>query len=245
MGHYSIASDARVVRQCYNDAFFGAFDGTAGLVRSSLKEEAFGMMDATAHRHLLQAARGGDRLAFEQLVSPHLARLYRLAHHLVGNPDDAADILQDSMVKAFRAFADYREEAELGTWLGRIVRNTMLDDVKRAYRRHEEATEQLPERPVHLTEPGAERAELQQLLQGFIAELSDKLREPLVLYDLEGYSYEEIAAILDVQLGTVKSRLNRARLALKDRILAAPEVFDGYLDLQTTAISEGLGGMPR
>jgi RNA polymerase sigma-70 factor (ECF subfamily) len=186
----------------------------------------------------LRSARAGDRQAFEHLLTPYLPRLYRLAHQLTRDPVDAEDILQDSVIKAFRSFSGFRQEAELYTWLARIVRNTVLDDFKRAVRRYEEAHEVMPEHVEHVTEPRAERDELRGLVRSLVDQLSDKLREPLVLYDLEGYSYEEVAAILDLNLGTVKSRLNRARLALRERIVATPHVLEGYLPLAFAAQPE-------
>ena len=186
--------------------------------------------DEQAERQfLLRSAQKGNKAAFEKLITPHLPKLYNLAYHLVQHRDDAADAVQDTAIKAFRSINGFREEADLGTWLGRILRNTVLDEVKRAVRRHEEATETLPESAVHITEPAAERKELRDLMLGFIHSLSDKLKEPVILYDLEGYSYEEIAEILDINVGTVKSRLSRGRMALREKILASPGQLTGYL----------------
>lgn len=189
--------------------------------------------DEQAERQfLLRAAQKGNKAAFEKLITPFLPKLYNLAYHLVQHRDDAADAVQDTVIKAYRSIHGFREEADLGTWLSRILRNTILDEVKRAVRRHEEATEVLPERAEHITEPGAERRELRDLMLAFINELSDKLREPVVLYDLEGFSYEEIAEILDINIGTVKSRLSRGRMALREKILAQPDKLSGYLPPQ-------------
>ena len=188
--------------------------------------------DQAERRALLRAAQAGDKAAFEKLVSPHLSKLYNLAYHLIQHRDDAADAVQDTVIKAYRSLSGFREEADLSTWLARILKNTILDEVKRAVRRHEEATETLPERPEHITEPGMERAELRTVMLEMLSELSEKLREPVILYDLDGYSYEEIASILDINLGTVKSRLNRGRLALKEKILAQPDRLAGYLPPQ-------------
>lgn len=189
--------------------------------------------DEQAERQfLLRSAQKGNKAAFEKLITPHLPRLYNLAYHLVQHRDDAADAVQDTVIKAFRSINGFREEADLGTWLSRILRNTILDEVKRAVRRHEEATETLPERSEHITEPGMERKELRDLMLGFINELSDKLKEPVILYDLEGFSYEEIAEILDINIGTVKSRLSRGRMALREKILAQPGKLSGYLPPQ-------------
>lgn len=180
-------------------------------------------------RKLLRAAQAGDKDAYERLIGPHLPRLYHLAYHLIQHADDAADAVQETAIKAYRNLAGFREEADLGTWLARILRNNVLDEVKRAVRRHEEATEVLPEKGEHITEPKLERQELHELLMGYVNQLSPKLREPLILYDLEGYSYDEIASIMDLNLGTVKSRLNRARLALRERILDRPGPMAHYL----------------
>lgn len=192
--------------------------------------------DEQRERHvLLRAAQAGDKAAFEKLLAPHLPKLYNLAYHLVQHRDDAQDAVQDTAIKAFRSLKGFREEADFGTWLARILKNTILDEVKRAVRRHEEATEQLPERAEHVTEPGMERQELRDLMMGFLGQLSDKLREPVILYDLDGYSYEEIAGILEINVGTVKSRLNRGRTALRDKILAHPGRLAGYLPPQLAA----------
>ncbi|MFP5503522.1 MAG: RNA polymerase sigma factor [Candidatus Sericytochromatia bacterium] len=129
-------------------------------------------------RALLRAAQAGDKAAFEKLLSPHLPKLYNLAYHMVQHRDDAQDAVQDTAIKAFRSLKGFREEANFSTWLARILRNTILDEVKRAVRRHEEATEVLPERAEHQTEPGMEQRELRDLMMGFLGQLSDKLREP-------------------------------------------------------------------
>jgi RNA polymerase sigma-70 factor (ECF subfamily) len=188
--------------------------------------------DQAERRALLRAAQAGDKAAFEKLVSPHLSKLYNLAYHLIQHRDDAADAVQDTVIKAYRSLSGFREEADLSTWLCRILKNTILDEVKRAVRRHEEATETLPERAEHVTEPKMERQELKEVMLALLSELSEKLREPVILYDLEGYSYEEIAGILDINIGTVKSRLNRGRLALRDKIVAQPDRLAGYLPPQ-------------
>lgn len=182
-------------------------------------------------RHaLLKAAQAGDRQAFERLVKPLLPRLYGLCVHLTNNQDDAQDVLQETVLKAFRAIGSFREEAELMTWLGRIAKNATLDDFKRASKRYEEATEVLPEAPAERTvEPGLEQTELAGLVRAQVDQLSEKLRGPVLLYDLEGYSYEEIAEILDLNLGTVKSRLNRGRAALKEKLLAIKDRLADYL----------------
>lgn len=178
---------------------------------------------------LLARARAGDKAAFERLIAPHLDRCYAIAYQVTGHSEDAADVVQDAMIKAYRSFASFRAESGLPAWLGRIVRNTALDELKRAVRKHEEAVEILPETVGPGLERKAEERELQQIMGEAIGTLSDKLREPLVLYDIEGFSYDEIASLLELNLGTVKSRLNRAREALRVRLVASKDKLAGYL----------------
>lgn len=178
---------------------------------------------------LLTRAKEGDKAAFERLIAPNLNRFYGLAYQMMGNHEDASDVVQEAMIKAYRALAGFRSEADFVTWVGRIVRNAALDELKRAVRKHEEATEILPEVMGPSLDHPTEQKELQGILAGAIATLSDKLREPLVLYDIEGYSYDEIAALLDINLGTVKSRLNRARETLRQKLLGQKARLSGYL----------------
>lgn len=178
---------------------------------------------------LLRRAQAGDKSAFERLIAPHLDRCYAIAYQVTHSQDDAADVVQEAMIKAYRSLSTFRAEAGLSAWLGRIVRNAALDEMKRAVRKHEEATEILPESGGPGLEGKLERQELQQIMGEAIATLSDKLRDPLVLFDIEGFTYEEIAALLELNLGTVKSRLNRAREALRQRLVTQRARLAGYL----------------
>lgn len=178
---------------------------------------------------LLRRAQAGDKAAFERLIAPYMNRFYGLAYQVMGNAEDAADVTQDAMIKAYRALASFRGDAEIFTWIARIIRNTALDELKRAVRKHEDPVDVIPETPVHTLERAAETSELQQLMGEALDGLSVKLRDPLVMYDIEGYSYEEIAGILDINIGTVKSRLNRARESLKTKLFAMRHKLSGYL----------------
>lgn len=188
-----------------------------------------GVANSQAEPELLRRAQAGDKAAFEQLIAPHLNRFYGLAYQMMGNQEDAADVVQDAMIKAYRSVATFRSQAGFATWVGRIVRNCALDELKRAVRKHEEATEILPEALGPSLDHPTERNELQGIMAAAIDTLSDKLREPLVLYDIEGYSYDEIASLLDLNLGTVKSRLNRARETLRQRLMEQKSKLAGYL----------------
>jgi RNA polymerase sigma-70 factor (ECF subfamily) len=183
----------------------------------------------TDEQGLLRRARTGDKAAFERLIAPHLDRFYAIAYQLMGNRDDASDVVQEAMIKAYRSLATYRSEAGFATWTARIVRNCALDELKRAVRKHEEATEILPEAMGPSLDQPTEARELQAIMTEAIETLSDKLRDPLVLYDIEGYSYDEIASLLEINLGTVKSRLNRARETLRQRLSSQMARLAGYL----------------
>lgn len=187
------------------------------------------MAQSLEQQALLKRARAGDKAAFERLIAPGLNRFFGLAYQMMGNSEDAADVMQDAMIKAYRSIGSFRQEADFNTWLGRIVRNTALDELKRAVRKHEEATEILPEIVGPGLEGKAEQAELQQIMGAAISTLSDKLRDPLIMYDIEGYSYDEIADLLEINLGTVKSRLNRARETLRAQLKTQLSKLSGYL----------------
>jgi RNA polymerase sigma-70 factor (ECF subfamily) len=158
-----------------------------------------------------------------------LDRFYGLAYQLMRNQDDAADVVQEALIKAYRSIGSFRGEADFLTWVTRILRNTVLDELKRAVRRHEEPVEVLPESLDRSLEGKAEQKELSEIVHGEIDKLSDKLREPLVMYDIEGYAYEEISQILGLNIGTVKSRLNRARESLRQKLVSQRHRLTGWI----------------
>jgi len=180
-------------------------------------------------RELIRRAQGGDKSAYEALVGPHLDRFYGLAYQLMRNQDDASDVVQEALIKAYRSLGTFRGEADFLTWVTRILRNTVLDELKRAVRRHEEPVEVLPESLDRSLENKAEQKELSEIVHGAIDQLSDKLREPLVMYDIEGYAYEEISQILGLNIGTVKSRLNRARESLRQKLVSQRHRLTGWI----------------
>jgi RNA polymerase sigma-70 factor (ECF subfamily) len=165
--------------------------------------------------------RAGDRGAFEELVRAQQHRVYGLALRMLGNAAEAQDVAQEAFLRAHRALRDFRGEARLTTWLHAIASRlclTRLGAGERRLTRHgEEALGRLPDAgpgPDH----AAEQGELQEALERAIAELPDERRIVVVLRDVEGLGYDEIAAALGVPIGTVRSRLHRARLDLKDKL---------------------------
>lgn len=164
---------------------------------------------------LIRWAQAGDRQAFGLLVQRHQRQVFSFVRRLCGNPDNALDITQDTFIKVWHALPDWRPDARFETWLLRIARNTSIDALRRA--RHE--PDPLPEEAL-LVDPGP--SPLRQLegtrsmaqLERLLAELPLAQREVLLLRELESFTYQEMAAALQISEGTVKSRLARARTAL-------------------------------
>jgi RNA polymerase sigma-70 factor (ECF subfamily) len=168
--------------------------------------------DVLLRRHV-----DGDPDAFGELVRRHEGRLWAVALRTLGNPDDAADALQDGLLNAFRRAGSFRGDAAVTTWLHRIVVNACLDRVRRAAVR---PTSPLTDDDDHSAtlasaDPDpAERASTRVDVQRALATLPAEQRVPLVLVDMEGYSVAEVAKLLGIPAGTVKSRCARARAKL-------------------------------
>jgi RNA polymerase sigma factor (sigma-70 family) len=157
---------------------------------------------------------------WEQVVRDHSARVYRLAYRLSGNPQDAEDLTQETFVRVFRSLADFSPGTFEG-WLHRITTNLFLDMVRRRQRIRFDAlpedTERLPG-----TAPSPEQVysdtHLDPQVQAALDALSPEFRVAVVLCDIEGLTYEEIAATLGIKLGTVRSRIHRGRVQLREAL---------------------------
>lgn len=161
-----------------------------------------------------------DLKAFEELIRKYQDRVYNLCRYMVRDPQDAQDAAQDVFLKAYRGIREFRPEASLYTWLYRIAVNTCLD-YKRKARRDALKNEPLPE-DLPSTDPFPaelyESRENTEAIQAALQKLPQKLRAPIVLREIDGLSYEEIAEVLHASVGTVKSRISRGREELR-RIL--------------------------
>jgi RNA polymerase sigma-70 factor (ECF subfamily) len=158
---------------------------------------------------LVQRAQKGDGWAFEQLVERHQHRLFTLAARLLGSPDDAADAVQDALIRAWLALPSFRRGARFSTWLYRICVNAAHDQrLKRRAAPLEEVPEPADPRDEFLAH------ELSSELQAALNELDEDYRTAVVLYDVLGCSYAEIAELTGVAEGTVKSRIFRGRARL-------------------------------
>jgi len=168
----------------------------------------------------LDRLRAGETAAFEELVITYQHRVFGVAVRMLGNAAEAQEVAQEAFLRAHRALADFRGDAKLSTWLyaitSRLCLNRLAKGERRLRRQGEETLLRLAggERP----DVAVERSELEAALQRAIAELPEERRIVVVLRDLEGLSYEEIAEVLDLELGTVRSRLHRARADLKDKL---------------------------
>jgi RNA polymerase sigma-70 factor (ECF subfamily) len=173
-----------------------------------------------ADQQLVRRTLDGDLRAFERLVDRHRDVVYRVASRIVG-PDQAEDVSQDAFLRAFNRLGKFRGDSTFRTWLLQITQNAALNDLQRARRRQADAG--APD-PADRVDPDAsrqpvselERRERQLRLELKLGLLRSEYRALLVLRDLEGLSYAEIAQILEMPLGSVKGRLHRARGELID-----------------------------
>ena len=190
---------------------------------------------------LVNRAKAGDYRAFDDLVDLYADKIHNYVVRMVGDASAAEDIAQEAFVKAFRNLGSFRGASSFQTWLYRIASNLTIDAVRRRRRKDNtvsldaplEGDEgQMARELEDVSVPGPagrlETAELQGVVHGAIQELSPKLRAVVVLYELQGLSYEEIAEVLHCPLGTVKSRLFNARMELKGKLQdVLPEFSEG------------------
>jgi RNA polymerase sigma-70 factor (ECF subfamily) len=185
---------------------------------------------------LIELSQQGDRSAFDALIRKYEGRAYQYAYRLTSNQDEASDIVADAFVRVHNALKNFRGQSSFGTWLYRILTNCYLDlRKKERSRRHEslEATlnleggevvrqfEDEADGPDEIMERNAREAAVQAAL----SRMPEYQQAMLVMYHVEMLTYEEIAEALDLPIGTVKSRLNRARLALRDHLVQDVELF--------------------
>ncbi|MFH7320715.1 RNA polymerase sigma factor [Desulfurivibrio sp. D14AmB] len=174
---------------------------------------------------LVRALRRGDGTAFTKLVQRHQARIYNLAYNYVKDEEEAKDLTQDIFITVHRTLGSLRDEDKFSAWLYQLALNHCRNRYKRLQRRGFFRSRSLddPDSPLHLTSGETPEGLLgqqdqDQLVRKAIASLSEAEKEVILLRDIEGMSYDEIGTILEIPLGTVKSKLNRARLALKERL---------------------------
>ncbi len=180
---------------------------------------------------LVKRAQNNDIDAFERLVHIYQNKVYALCVHLAGNAADAQDLAQEALIRAFRSLGSFRNEADFGTWLHRITVNVWLN-----FRRKNSGRVTLSLDDPYVGDSGSEvrrevassdgdplleleEKEFRGLVRAALDDLSGEHRAVLVLREIEGYSYEEVSRMLGCSLGTVKSRLSRAREMMRRRMI--------------------------
>ena len=170
---------------------------------------------------LVEGLRRGEPEAFERLVLAYQHRVFSIALRMLGDRGDAEEVAQEVFLRVYRSVREFRGEAKLSTWLYAITARLCLNRLKSPTRRARRVDEATLARVANgHPNPGAtlEAGEMKAALHRAIAELDDERRIVVVLRDLHGLAYEEIAAALELPLNTVRSRLHRARMELKERL---------------------------
>ncbi len=187
-------------------------------------------------KELVRAAQRGDDSAFEELVRTYEKRVYHLALRMCGNVDDAYEVAQEAFLSAWKGMRFFRGDSSFSTWLYRLTSNAAIDFLRRQRRQggsdgvslNDEDTFLEVADPAPSPHQQAERLELRDALARGLGALSPEHRQVLLLRELQGLTYEEIAAALELDLGTVKSRIARAREKLRKYLVASGN-FSGYL----------------
>jgi len=187
-------------------------------------------LETLSDEKLIDKCRVGDRTAFDVLIKRYERPIYHLAYRLAGNYDDAHDIAAETFLRIYRAIGTFQCAITLPAWINRIVANVFYDTRRHAHRHPAVSLDALVEKTgdAHLAtaevkamvtpEAYAEENERRAILSDAISELPDYQRAMVTLFHSDGRTYEEIADIMKVPVGTVKSRLNRARLALREKL---------------------------
>lgn len=198
---------------------------------------------------LITAARKGDARAFNQLVLLYQSMAYNVAYRILTDADAAADATQDAFLSAFKAMGKFRG-GSFKAWLLRIVTNACYDQLRVKQRRPTSSLDDLPvetdhtpylEDPAEQPDEFIEREELNRVIQGGIAALPVEQRVVVILSDVQELSYQEIAQITGLSLGTVKSRLSRGRAKLRDQLVQHGELLPARYRLRDDA-KESAGG---
>jgi len=185
---------------------------------------------------LIERFQNGDKGAFDALVQKHQARAYQYAFRLTRNPDDAADVVADAFVRVYRALQTFKGDSAFTTWLYRIETNCFLDMRKKKNARPTTSLDSalnLGDGEVELqvedhsptAQDEAERSQRMSAVEEAVQKLPEYQKAMIIMYHAESMSYEEIAEALNLPIGTVKSRLNRARLSLRQLLEPQHEMF--------------------
>lgn len=194
---------------------------------------------------LIQQAKKGDVAAFNRLVLHYQRLVYNVTYRIMGEPQAAEDITQEAFISAYQALNRFRG-GNFKAWLLRIATNSCYDELRRRKRRPQTSLDKITEdnesfaflrNPQEGPEGQQQRLELVQAIEHCLDELPDEQRTAAVLCDVEGYDYNEIAEITSVSLGTVKSRLSRARAKLRDCLQGFAELLPANYRFESEEMS--------
>ncbi|NLM44449.1 MAG: sigma-70 family RNA polymerase sigma factor [Clostridiales bacterium] len=186
---------------------------------------------------LVYRSKKGDIDAFEELIYNYEKKAYNIAYRIMGNEEDAKDMAQEAFIKIYKSIGNFRGDSTFSTWLYRIVTNVCLDELRKRKKNNTVPLEMSieSEKGTAIVELSAEKetpediyeqVEKKQLIQSAISSLSEDYKTVIILRDVQGFSYEEIATMLNCSLGTIKSRINRARNLLKDKLRHQLELYE-------------------
>ena len=183
-------------------------------------------------KDLILACQHGDEAAFEALIRLHEKKVYALCRRMCRDEDNALEAAQDTFLAVWRGIGSFRADAAFSTWLYRLATNACLDILRREKKHGENVSLDDEERrldPPDLSaqpQEAVERAETQRMVREALYALPDDYRQVLLLRETEQLSYAEIAEVTGLELGTVKSRISRARLALRNHLAASGNFFE-------------------
>ena len=187
-------------------------------------------------QELVSQARAGDTAAFEQLMLDNQDRVYTLCLRMTGDREDALDLAQETFLNAWRGLSSFQGNSSFSTWVYRLASNACIDFLRKRKRRQQgeaplsldddEAPLPQPADPRGTPEDELERRELRRAVERGLQALPEHHRQVLIMRELSGLSYQEIGAVLNLDLGTVKSRIARARMALKNILVQEGNFFE-------------------
>jgi RNA polymerase sigma factor (sigma-70 family) len=175
-------------------------------------------VDEELHR-LIREAKRGNKEAFAELINRYKDRVYRHAYGMIGDRMEAEDITQEAFIKVYTSFFHLENEYAFSSWLTRIVSNLCVDRIKKRGKENVLTKKSMEQ----ATDLGSEDKYLRLGIEESMKQLSMEHREVILLHDVQGYKYEEIAQIVGIPIGTVKSRLNVGRLALRKEMRKGDE----------------------
>ncbi len=187
-------------------------------------------------KYLLGLSQKGDIEAFEMLMEKYQKKVFNIALRLLGNHDDANEVTQEVFIRIFKSMGSFKGESQISTWIYRIATNACLDELRKRKNKwimsldeeyHKENGDYIIQVEDDKPTPDVilEQKTLKSAVNNAIDKLSEKYKLIIVLRDIQGFSYEEISEIVKTPVGTVKSRINRARLQLKEILLKEKELF--------------------